>query len=232
MRFSLVIPCFNEAATIPQLLKGLENIAADPRAEVILVDNGSTDESPRILREKLEAYPGYRLVRVEENQGYGNGILQGLREAAGDILGWTHADLQTDPDDALKGLQIFESQGSEIFVKGRRFGRPASDVFFTAGMSVFETVLMGKGMWDINAQPTMFSRKFFQSWQNPPSDFSLDLYAYWMAKQKNLPVYRFPVEFRSRQHGVSHWNTSWREKRKFIKRTVSFSLELKKRQPQ
>ncbi len=136
-----------------------------PDIEVILVDNGSIDNSPEVLQNLLPQYPGCRSVRVEKNQGYGFGILSGLRAATGEILGWTHADMQTDPQDALRGLELFDKHGLDIFLKGRRYGRPLADVVFTLGMSVFETLLLGKPLWDINAQPTMFSRSFFETWQ-------------------------------------------------------------------
>ncbi len=229
MRFSLVIPCYNEAANLPLLLERCRGLADKPDIEVVLVDNGSTDNSAEILEELLPRYPGCRSIRVEKNQGYGFGILSGLKAAKGRILGWTHADMQTDPQDALRGLEEFERHGDGIFVKGRRYGRPFMDVFFTVGMSFFETILLGRAMWDINAQPTMFTREFFDSWSDPPFDFSLDLYAYYQAKAQGLGVYRFPVRFGERAHGVSHWNVNWAAKRRFIQRTVSFSLELKKR---
>lgn len=229
MRFSLVIPCYNEAANLPLLLCRCQKLASQPGIEIVLVDNGSTDESPAVLRALLPAYPGCRSVRVEQNQGYGFGILTGLRAASGDILGWTHADMQTDPHDALRGLDLFEKYGSNSFVKGRRYGRPLGDVAFTIGMSFFETLLLGKPLWDINAQPTILSRKFFETWREPPFDFSLDLYTYYHARLAGLEVHRFPVLFGERAHGVSHWNVNWAAKRKFIRRTVEFSLQLRKR---
>lgn len=228
MRFSLVIPCYNEAANLPLLLERCKEVVKLPDVEVVLVDNGSIDSTPDVLTEFLPRYPGCRSVRVEVNQGYGFGILSGLKASKGEILGWTHADMQTDPQDAVRGLALFERHGSQIFVKGRRYGRPAADVFFTVGMSAFETLLLGKPMWDINAQPTMFSRGFFQTWENAPHDFALDLYAYYQARQAGLEIHRFPVRFGERAHGVSHWNVNWAAKRKFIRRTVDFSLQLRK----
>jgi glycosyltransferase involved in cell wall biosynthesis len=229
MKFSLVIPCYNEAANLPALLERCKNVSAVSDVEVVLVDNGSTDETPAILAARLPEFPGIRSVRVDVNQGYGYGIVAGLRAAEGEILGWTHADLQTDPCDALRGLELFDRHGADIFVKGRRYGRPLADVVFTVGMSLFETLLLAKPLWDINAQPTMFSRRFFESWTTPPDDFSLDLFAYHQAKAQGLPVHRFPVRFGERAHGVSHWNVDWAAKQKFIRRTVDFSLELRKR---
>ncbi len=228
MKFSLIIPCYNEVANLPLLLDRCKDVACHPDIEVILVDNGSTDNSSEVLLRLLPLYPGCRSVRVEKNQGYGFGILAGLRTAIGEILGWTHADMQTDPQDTLRGLELFDKYGLDIFVKGRRYGRPLADASFTLGMSVFETLLLGKPLWDINAQPTLFSRSFFETWLEPPHDFSLDLYAYYLARYKRLEIHRFPVRFGERAHGVSHWNVNWAAKRKFINRTLDFSLQLRK----
>ena len=229
MKFSLVIPCYNEAANLPLLLERCKALAAQPDVEIVLVDNGSTDNSADVLLALLPQYPGCRSVRVEKNQGYGFGIVTGLKAASGDVLGWTHADMQTDPQDALRGLELFAEHGPDIFVKGRRYGRPFMDVVFTVGMSLFETLLLARPMWDINAQPTLFSRRFFESWSTPPDDFSLDLYAYYQAQSAGLTVHRFPVKFGERAFGVSHWNVNWAAKRKFIRITVDFSLQLKKK---
>ena len=93
MKFSLIIPCFNEAKNIPLLLESCVGVAKVGEVEVILVDNGSTDDTPEVLAKALKDYPGCRSIRVDLNQGYGFGILAGLNCAEGDILGWTHADL-------------------------------------------------------------------------------------------------------------------------------------------
>jgi glycosyltransferase involved in cell wall biosynthesis len=228
MKYSLIIPCYNEAENIPLLLERCNKVFEQEDTEVILVDNGSTDNSSDVLIELLLKYPDCRSVTVEKNQGYGFGILAGLRAAKGDILGWTHADMQTDPQDALRGLDLFDEYGNDIFVKGSRHGRPLADVIFTVGMSIFETILLRKPMWDINAQPTMFSRSFFETWIDPPNDFSLDLFTYYKARCQNLKIYRIPVKFGERAFGNSHWNVNWTAKFKFIRRTVAFSLQLRK----
>lgn len=229
MKLSLIIPCYNEALNLPLLLERCRLLLDDADIEVVLVDNGSTDDSPAILAALTKSAPSCRHIRVEQNQGYGFGIVSGLRAATGDVLAWTHADAQTDPMDALTAFELFRTSArpEALFVKGSRSGRPAMDVVFTAGMSLFETVLTGKPMRDINAQPTMFHRSFFERWASPPSDFSLDLYAYWRARSDRLTVARIPVRFDARAHGVSHWNTGLSAKWKFIKRTVDYSLRLR-----
>ena len=231
-RMSIIIPCYNESRNLPLLVNRCKEVAnKDSNIEIIIVDNGSNDDTSLVLDELTTDLAFITRVEIEVNQGYGRGILTGLAAATGEILSWTHADMQTDLGDALKGLDFFnsESNSEELFVKGRRQERPLTDVFFTVGMSIFETLLLRKFMWDINAQPTMFHRKFFLTWNMPPKDFSLDLYAYYMAKKSRLVVKRFPVVFAERAHGVSNWNVSFISKYHFIKRTLLYSFGLQKR---
>jgi len=230
--FSLIIPCYNESKNLPALVsKCKEVFSLEKNIEFILVDNGSTDETSRVLDAVVSEFSFITIVSVKTNIGYGHGILAGLAVAKGEFIGWTHADLQTDPIDVLKGLDLLhKSSNPEIlFIKGRRYGRSFLDTFFTFGMSIFETILLKRIMWDINAQPTMFHRSFFLSWESPPNDFSLDLYAYYMAIKSDLLVKRFPVNFSKRVHGVSNWNFSLSSKYRFIKRTLLYSFDLQKR---
>ena len=228
---TIVVPCYNEALNIPLLLQRFAQVLQGKDVQVLLVNNGSTDQSAEVMAAEIPKFSFASSVTVPVNQGYGYGILFGLREAQGQFLGWTHADMQTDPDDIVRALTLLRQQPSpqKSYVKGRRRGRPLFDNVFTLGMSAFESMLMGQPLWDINAQPNIFHRSFFETWQDPPYDFSLDLYALYMAYKVRLNVLRFDVRFPERLHGESKWNTSVGAKWKFIKRTVDFSLRLKSR---
>lgn len=232
MKFSVVIPCYNEKENIRLILERFsEVIEKRSDIEVVLVDNGSTDGSDKIIAELLPLYPFADTVKVDVNRGYGYGIITGLKYSHGDFIGWTHADMQTDPGDVIKAIDIIisENYNKKIYVKGNRKGRSAFDMFFTNGMSIFESLYLGQKLSDINAQPNMFSREFFMSWNDPPSDFSLDLYALYLAKKNKYNVIRFDVVFPERINGVSKWNTGLGAKIKFIKRTIDFSKQMKGR---
>ena len=95
-------------------------------------------------------------------------------------------------------------------------------------MSVFESLYLGKRLWDINAQPTLIHRSFYVQLVNLPYDFSLDLYVYYMARRLKLQVTRVPVIQRNREEGVSSWNNGIKARLKFIKRTIDYSIKLKK----
>lgn len=230
MKLSIVIPCYNEEKNIPLILRGFQEVIKRNDVEVLIVNNGSTDGSAAVFKNLLPNYQFARSVEVNINQGYGFGILAGLKEAKGQYIGWTHGDFQTPPADVIKALEIIENLGNfqNIYIKGLRKGRPIFDRFFTFGMSVFESLYLGKLFYDINAQPNIFHRSFFEKWDNPPDDFALDLYVFYMAKKQNLKIIRFPVLFKKRIHGESHWNKNLYSRWKFIKRTILFSAEFKK----
>lgn len=232
-RFAVVIPCYNEEKNIPLIISKFLAFYEDNKdLEVIIVNNGSTDNSQQIITSKLvEVHPNhpFKIVNVMVNQGYGYGILQGLNSTDADFIGWTHADLQTDPQDVIKAIAIIKKNNYDqyIYVKGQRQGRKLFDNFFTIGMSIFESILLKVGLWEINAQPNFFHKSFYQKLTNPPYDFSLDLFFYYQAKKLNLKIIRFVVQFKDRIHGTSKWNNSFKNKIKFIKRTINFSLKLK-----
>ena len=226
--FSLVIPCYNEEATIELILEKTEKSFTENNIELVLVNNGSTDNSEKILSKIIKNYSHVNFINLRENLGYGGGILAGLKICKGDIIGWTHADLQTDPLDAVNAFKQYHSKiNRNLYIKGNRKNRPLKDQFFTFGMSIFESILLNKIIYDVNAQPTIFSKDFFESWQNPPTDFSLDLYSYYLALKKRLEIKRLEVKFNARIAGESSWNNGFSSKLRFILRTLKYSIKLK-----
>lgn len=231
MSFSIIVPCYNEKENIPLLLNKFNEVINAKDIEIILVDNGSTDGSRRLIQGLLANYKWAKLVSIDNNIGYGNGIKAGLRSSTGDYIGWTHADLQTDPLDVIKAIDWIRDNkyNSNIIVKGKRQNRRLTDRIFTIGMAVFESIVLGVKLSDINAQPNIIHRSLYTKALNPPDDFSLDLYYYYLSKKLNYKEIRIPVKFPERIHGSSKWNIDWKSKVRFIARTVQYSYRLKDR---
>jgi len=226
---TIVIPCFNESEGIEALVNKCTDFNAYKDIEIIFVNNGSTDNTLERLKTLIPTVTGSKLIHLDSNQGYGGGILRGLNEASGKYIGWTHADLQCNPLDCLIAYEkIVNSE--KIFFKGKRFGRPLMDIFFTMGMGFLESLLFRLKLSDINAQPTIFDKNLFLKIKDKaPSDFSLDLYFYVFALKEGYDIIRSPVYFGKRYFGKSSWNNGISSRIKFIKRTLDFSFKLKKR---
>lgn len=229
---SLVIPAYNEAANLPGLVERLLGMMV-PDLEIILVDNGSTDETPAVLRRLVGAgeVGPIRTVRVPENRGYGHGMMAGVAAARGDVIAWTHADLQTDVQDIVRGYQRFLASPvpERTFLKGARQHRPILDRFFTCGMGAFASLATGQRLQDVNAQPKMFHRHFLTMLRQPPSDFSLDLYVLYLARRHGLQLLELPVAFRRREHGEAKGGGgSWRNRWRLLRRTAAYIWQLRR----
>lgn len=203
-KLSVVIPCFNEAESIPILIDRLSIAFSNKEIEVILVNNGSNDESESVLNEMLVEHPVIKYINLEKNMGYGGGILAGLKIAKGDVLGWTHADLQTDPSDILHAFELYKKHDSnQILIKGARKNRDLGEYFVTIGMQTVASILLGVELVDINAQPKLFGKNIYKMVlsDNPPNDFSLDLYLLYKAQKFGYQIRTFPVQFKKRLYG-------------------------------
>ncbi len=204
MKFSIVIPCFNESLNLAPLLISFLEFEKKYSFEVIIVDNGSSDDTKSILLDLLPRFTFARAVYIEKNIGYGNGIISGLRSAKGEILAYTHGDLQTSTEDLFHGMELLEKYPDSL-IKGYRLGRSLKSSFFSKAMTLFEFFLFGSWLKDINAQPNIFTREFFNSWKGAPTDLGFDLFVYLFAKEKHLKIKRFPVSSAPRKFGESFW---------------------------
>ena len=230
MKVEIVIPCFNEADNLEEMVNQCISIVSTTGVEFIFVDNGSTDRTPAVFSKYVGANKKIRFISTEKNLGYGGGIIFGLEATTSKLIGWMHGDLQTDPNslkrivETLKGYE----ESKAIYFKGKRSGRGLVGKLFTVGMSLFESLLFGMKLSEINAQPTVFSRNLYENWGNAPDDFGLDLFSYVAAKKLKFKILRLKFNFVKRSHGASSWNTDFSSRVKFIKRTFLYSLNLRR----
>src|SRR5688572_8528518 len=98
---SLVMPCYNEEEVLGYSMKRLLDAfdRAGYRLQLVAVDNGSSDRTGEIIREFAGQRPEVVYHRVEVNQGYGNGILQGIPLCTAPWIGISTADGQVDAED-------------------------------------------------------------------------------------------------------------------------------------
>jgi glycosyltransferase involved in cell wall biosynthesis len=230
---SLVLPCYNEKDNLKALFQRLDLLVeSEPGIEIVLVNNGSTDGSDTVFKDELSVRnpQNFKVCRLEKNLGYGFGILSGLKFANGDVLSVTHADRQTDPMDVLEAYELYKSENNAmVFVKGHRKNRKLSEAVFSYGMGLLASWFLGTRLTEINAQPKLFSREFFEKAQNQaPYDFSLDLYFLYHAKRIGK-IIEFPVYFSKRVAGEAKGGSgsSLKTKWKLVKRSFQYIAKLK-----
>lgn len=235
-RFELVVPAYNEAKNLELIIQRFCEAAGalklnSEEVQLVVVNNGSRDDSAQVLEQllqKSEVRQWVRPVDVPINQGYGYGVMTGLKSCTADIIGWTHADMQCDPKDALKAfLYLKNHQKDKTLVKGVRFGRSLKEVFVSRVFEFIASVLFFRLFYEINAQPKVFSRSLMAQLKSPPKDFAFDFYVLYQASKAGFSTYTIPVQFPPRLHGVSNWAGHFFSRYKTIFKMIFYLFKLR-----
>lgn len=231
LRFSIVLPCYNEADNLPLLLDGYRQIWEDLPAELILVNNGSTDHTAEALARELRRpeLVFARTVLVPRNRGYGHGIVTGLQAARGEFVGFSHADMQCSPADLFRAYHRLngEPNPARVLVKGKRGPRGFSAALVTNTMSLMASTVLFMRLTDINAQPKVFQREFLKRLTRPPDGFQFDLYVLYTARRAGMALLTIPVVFGQRAHGQSKWAFSFLSRYRTIWATIVYLFRLR-----
>ena len=121
---SIVIPAYNEERRLPNTLASIFAYLQNRpyRAEILVVDDGSTDRTPEIVTASRE-YPGLRLVSNGRNRGKGYSVRHGMLEARGEIALFSDADLSTPVEEADKLLSALREGGYDGAIGSRAVDR-------------------------------------------------------------------------------------------------------------
>jgi len=165
MKISLIVPCYNEEVNIQRgVLDKIGNYTAtDVRfSEVIIVDDGSSDSSKTVIKNKyLKTFPKFRLVQ-NSHQGKAFAVLTGIKQAKGDYVIFTDIDLAT-PIDEVEKLIVKTKEGGQIIIGSRnnsREGAPILRKIMAKGFIVIRNVIIGlKGVRDTQCGFKLFEKK-------------------------------------------------------------------------
>jgi len=118
---SVVIPVYNSGSCLPELARRLTTVlrTLGREHEVILVDDGSTDNSWEVIRDLTASYPGLGGIRLMHNEGQANATLCGLAHVSGEIVATMDDDLQHRPDQLPRLIDALEEDPRLDCVLGR-----------------------------------------------------------------------------------------------------------------
>ena len=209
-RLSIVIPAFNEAESLAQLLPELRE--ALPEAELLVIDDGSTDHTPEVCA-RLEV----KCVRHAYNMGNGAAVKHGARQAKSDILIFMDADGQHRPEHVLQLLDLFR-QGNYDMVIGARPWSSQAGLLRGLGNRVFNWLaswMTGHRIADLTSGLRIVNaRKFGEFLHLLPNGFSYPTTSTMAFFRSGYVVGYEPVDVQPRI-GRSHLNI-WKEGGRFL----------------
>ena len=208
MGLSLVIPFYNEDQNINNVVNGLIN-ALEKNVidyELVLVNNGSTDASPRMLENLArEKGKGIKVVHVGVNQGYGWGIINGLKQANGQFIGYMCGDGQVEPQSVIELFHCLKGENCDLAKVRRvvRYDGTAREVASAVYNFLFRLMFNVKTK-DVNGSPKIWKGELLKALSPVSKDWFIDAEIMIKAKHLNLKVEEVPVEFSRREKGRSH----------------------------
>lgn len=197
IRYSIVVPVFNEEAVLPVLLRRLDKLmdGLDGPAETVFVDDASTDCSSIILQQKAKTDRRYRYIGLSRNFGHQVAITAGMDAAAGQAVIVMDADLQ-DPPEVVADMIALWRDGYEI-VYGRRLSRDGESKFKRWTASLFYRVLARLSSIDIPRDVGDFrliDRKVVEAFRAMPERdrFVRGMFAWLGFRQTEVTFHRLP----------------------------------------
>ena len=128
LRLSVVIPCFNEIATLERVLEAVRRSPV-PHKEIIVVDDGSTDGTRELIETQLRDRID-QVILHPHNRGKGAALRSGFAAATGDVVVVQDADLEYDPEEFPKLLRPFLDQGADVVFGSRFIGGESHRVLY------------------------------------------------------------------------------------------------------
>jgi dolichyl-phosphate beta-glucosyltransferase len=203
VKLSVVVPCYNEAERLPWSLRKVEAYLLDRVTfELILVDDGSCDSTPRLIKEAVAASPYVRAVTLPVNRGKGRALKEGIALSQGQMVLASDADFST-PIEELSKLERAIEAGADIAI-GSRAKRGAREVdqpihrrVMGKGFNLLVQGLLLPGIWDTQCGFKLFkgdvARQLFT--QLSTSGFAYDVEILVLARRSGFTVSEVPVRW-------------------------------------
>ncbi len=208
---SILIPVYNEAATVDAVLRDVRRHAPD--AELVVVDDGSNDGTQSLLA-RLASELGFQLVRHARNQGKGAAIRSALAAARGEVALIQDADLEYDPGDYAQLLAPLRKGRSQV-VYGSRFLGPhrASYFWHRLGNWVITTLvnlLFNASLTDVETGFKAFRRELVQGIPLRARSFEFEVEVTCKLLRRGHAIFEVPISYYGRSYAEGK-KITWRD---------------------
>jgi len=203
VKLSVVIPAFNEAKTIREIVARV--LAVPVEKEILIIDDGSTDGTREMLRE-LDGRDGVRVFLQPVNQGKGAAVSVGFRHATGDVVVVQDADLEYDPMEYLKLLAPIEQGHADVVYGSRFLGGGARRVLYfwhTIGnrfLTLASNMFTNLNLTDMETCYKMFRREVVQSMTIESRRFGIEPEITAKVARRGYRVFEVPISYYGRTY--------------------------------
>ena len=163
---SVVVPLYNEQESLPELVEWIDRVARENTLsyEVIMVDDGSSDDSWLVVEQLKEKYPAIKGIRFARNYGKSAALYCGFAEAEGEVVFTMDADLQDSPDEIPEMRRMILEEGYDLVSgwKKKRYD-PAGKRFPSKFFNWTARVVSGIKLHDFNCGLKAYRRKVIKS---------------------------------------------------------------------
>lgn len=205
MKFSIIVPVYNEKETIRKILKRVRDINLEK--EIIVVDDGSTDGTKRLL--KNLSLKGFKIIYHPENRGKGAAIRTGLKHITGDVVIIQDADLEYDPKNYYRLIEPIVTGRSDVVYGSRILGRnkKASFIYYLGNkiLTSLTNLLYHTKITDLYTGHKAFRSKILKNIDLKCKGFEFCSEVTAKISKQKYRIYEVPISYQPR---------SWKEGKK------------------
>lgn len=201
----LVLPLFNEEAVVAEFALALRGAFREAKipAAIVLVNNGSTDATGKIINQLAAKDEAFLCLHLSENLGYGGGILAGMRQLQTPILGWAWGDGQVAAEVAVAAYSKMVENGAPLAKAHRVERQDGTQRRILSRVYNLALRTMGSPTRDTNGCPKLFTRAAWEAIAPRSTDWFLDPEVVLLAQELGLEWVEVEAMMQARSGGVS-----------------------------